>query len=93
MTYIHCAVAQILFICIYGGQKARPLRHRNQDILPFYHFTISQEMFTLFDLCEVCSDEENPRKFAEKHGLLKRKTPKCPDCDAEVAGPFGQLRL
>ena len=44
--------------------------------------TISQEMFTLFDLWEVCSDEEKTRKFAEKHGLLKRKTPKCPDCDA-----------
>ena len=44
-------------------------------------------MFTLFDLCDLCSQDEKLTHFSRKYGLLKSKSPKCPRCEAEVGGP------
>ena len=41
-------------------------------------------MFTLFDLQELCADEEKLRKFGEKNGFLTQSEAKCPKCDGEM---------
>ena len=41
-------------------------------------------MFTLFDLQELCADEEKLRKFGEKNGFWTQSEAKCPKCDGEM---------